>query len=102
MIGLAAAQAAAIRVGGHHPPPTAMSLSFVPSSFAPDVFHFPDAKDLLYYEARVSMFVCVSLCVFASALFCARALVHPSMVRFCLGGFFSCDPAVLSINDPTQ
>ena len=48
-IGLAAAQAAAIRVGGHHPPPTAASSSFVPSSFAPEAFHFDDDEDLLYY-----------------------------------------------------
>ena len=48
-IGLAAAQAAAIRVGGHHPPPTAAPSSFVPSFFAHEAFHFPDDEDLLYY-----------------------------------------------------
>ena len=37
------------------------------------------------------MLVCICLCLFASALLYAyaRALVHPSMVRFCLDGFLT-------------
>ena len=71
-IGLAAAHAAAIRVSGHHPPPTAMSSSFVPSSFAPDVFHFPDDEDLLYYlSSCVYVCVCFSLRVSFGFVLCA-------------------------------